>query len=373
MLTNDLRPFSFNEMIGHKAMLTEMKTRSKTMDFPEVMIFAGESGTGKTTLAFIIAALLNDPNPIQEEDGSFSPNPESPTCQAIIDEKFHRDVNFYDASSMGKDDIKEVERRMSSMPMKDPKRVIIIDEAQELSKSGKGATLKLLEKKRKNNYIILCTMNLDAFGDEQTKKAIKSRGAVYTFRKLKSEDIAEYLFGLADKEEINIPDEFFEKGLFTIAENSEGSLRQAIQIYERCIYGQFFSEEAILNEFGFISQQQLSKILVSICKKRDFSYIAEAKRMNFQEFYRKTFKMITDAFAFQKTQKVDAKWKKATALALEKTNLEPFIEAYLGADSGPYIKEAVFWYGLLKAMSEGSQKPLVESLVPVRKGSRSRV
>jgi len=376
MLTQDLRPFKFDDMIGHKAMMSEMRTRSKTKDFPGVMIFAGESGTGKTTLALIIAAILNDPNPIIEEDGSLSPNPESPTCQAILNEKFHRDVNMYDASSMGKDDIKAIERLLSTRPMKDPKRVIIIDEAQELSKQGKGAVLKLLEKKRDDAYIILCTMNLDAFGDEQTRKAIKSRGATYLFRKLKSEDIAEYLFEQSENiKDIEIPEEFFEKGIFTIAENSEGSLRQAIQVFERCIYGQFFSEEAIINEFGFVSQSQLNRILVQMFKVKNFDMIAEAKRIDFQTFFRKTFKMITDAHMFQKTGKVDASWKKATAVALEKTDLRPFIEAYLKADSGPYLKQSVFWYYIVEAMSQNpSTKQLAESsVVPTRRAKRTPV
>ena len=56
-----LRPKSLDEMCGQKTIVAEMKKRSLTMEFPSVMIFGGDSGTGKTTMALILGALMNDP------------------------------------------------------------------------------------------------------------------------------------------------------------------------------------------------------------------------------------------------------------------------------------------------------------------------
>ena len=65
---------------------------------------------------------------------------------------------------------------------------VLVHNCQELSKAGRGATLALLEKKRKNTYLILCTMDV-----EKLDKAVKSRAATYTFKSPSSNDIAELL------------------------------------------------------------------------------------------------------------------------------------------------------------------------------------
>lgn len=128
MLTLDRRPFSFKEMIGQKTILREMETRARKMDFPEVMLFCGPSGTGKTTLAYIISALLNDKNPLHDADGTPEPNPESPSSKDIINTRFVRDILFKDASSMSKDDVLSLSSEVASAPMYDKNRVVIIDE-----------------------------------------------------------------------------------------------------------------------------------------------------------------------------------------------------------------------------------------------------
>ena len=150
MLTQSLRPFKWDDIVGQKGIVKEMKKRSKTMEFPEVMLFEGASGTGKSTMAFLIAALLSDKNPIVNKDGTKDPNPESPSSKAILEMRFNRDVIYKDASNMSKDDVLALQREVANAPMFDSVKVVIIDESQELSKAGRGATLALLEKKRKN-------------------------------------------------------------------------------------------------------------------------------------------------------------------------------------------------------------------------------
>ena len=128
MLTQTLRPFSWNDIVGQKGIVKEMKKRSKTMDFPEVMLFEGASGTGKSTMAFIISALLSDKNPIVHKDGTKDPNPESLSSKAILDMKFNRDVIYKDASNMTKEDVLALQRDISNAPMYDGVKVVVIDE-----------------------------------------------------------------------------------------------------------------------------------------------------------------------------------------------------------------------------------------------------
>ncbi|MDR1147608.1 MAG: AAA family ATPase [Spirochaetaceae bacterium] len=304
MLAVDYRPFSWDDICGNKSIVSELKKRSLNRDFPTVMFFAGDSGTGKTTCASIIAALINDDNPIRGE-GCLNPNPESPESKAILKETFNMSCSMYDASKMGKEDVMQLEEIVSSESFFGGKRVFIIDEAQALSQHAKGVTLKLLEKKRENAHIILCTMNPDAFDI-----SVRSRGLFYKFRSPSSSDIAECLFGLLGKLNLadSVPGIFIQEGIFAIAENCEGSVRLAVQTLDRCIAGEFYSADAIAEAFGFVGNAKLFEI-VSLMLGRNTSAFREIKKMDLKEFFYLSYRFISDCLVYQRIQLADAPWK----------------------------------------------------------------
>lgn len=562
MLTQSLRPFSLNDVIGQKGIVKEMKKRSKTMDFPEVMLFEGASGTGKSTLAFIISALLSDKNPIVHEDGTRDPNPESPSSKAILDMKFNRDVIYKDASNMSKDDVIDLQRTVANAPMYDGVKVVIVDECfhkdslvttvtgkkkiseikegeevltdsgfhkvikvfknqvppsrlclvrttegvilttvdhlfmtpegwkeasrlesgiplfnlevnngkiisrnlqdmresfygkegcevlldsvcknsnedssprgkdcnrsgweisseygnenyrqkegriiniprvesveiyqpgsndesfrsyftdselsslvvpmydleveevhnyvvndvlvhncQELTKAGKGATLTLLEKKRKNVYLILCTMDID-----KLDKAVKSRATCYTFKSPSTNDIAELLMNYTDENHCNVPfdeehKQFFEEGLFLLAENCEGSVRMAVQNFERCVQGEFFKTEEIERELGIISNTKLNELLLKLVNK-DTSVIKEIKEFGSKDFYYKMMKILGDSYLFASTGYLDAPWKKGLATRLSSLDLYSIINELQKAELNGYYREDLFLTYLSRA------------------------
>ena len=337
MLALDYRPFCWEDICGQKATVSELKKRSLTNDFPTVMFFAGDSGTGKTTISSIIAALINDENPIKG-DGCLNPNPESPESKAILNESFNMSCSMYDANKMSKEDVLQLEELASSESFFGGKRVIIVDEAQDLSKHSKGATLKLLEKKRKNTHMILCTMNPDAFDI-----SIRSRGLFYKFKSPSTSDIAETLFKLLDKLKIadTVPESFIQEGLFTIAENCEGSIRLAVQNLDRCIAGEFFTSEEINNALGLMSNAKLFEI-VSIMVNKDISAFKEIKKMDLKEFFYTSYKFISDCLIYQRTQIVDAPWKadQYSKLIKYKDVIAELFELYSNIDlqMGAYFK-----------------------------------
>jgi len=361
MMTQKNRPFTFDGMIGQKGIIGEMKKRSKTLDFPEVLILSGPSGTGKTTLAYIIASILNDPNPIINKDGSKSPNLESDSTKQVRNETFNRDIKLYDASSMGKADVLALGEKISKPAMLDKNKIVIIDEAQELTKSGKGVVLELLEKKRKGTYIILCTMDLDSF-----EGAVKSRGHVYNFRSPNSGIIAEYLFTLTkdfELPETSEIEEFFTKGIFMIAENCEGSIRMAIQNFERCMIGEFYTEVQIEREFSIISKDKLSDLIQKLVNK-DPSCIKDIKSFGSKDFFYKALKTLNSTYLYLATGYIDQSWKKQLAERLRGKNIEFVLQKFLEVDSGVYFKEDLFFYNLATILKKAPE---------IKKATRVRV
>jgi DNA polymerase III delta prime subunit len=323
----------------------------------------GFTVTHNTTVAQIIAAILNDENPLKG-DRCLNPNPESPESKAILNETFNMSCSMYDASRMAKEDVLRLEETISSASMFGGKRILIVDEAQELSKTSKGITLKLLEKKRQDAYIILCTMNPDAFD-----KSVRSRGLYYQFRSPSSYDIAEYLFKLTEEfgKDKDIPDSFYQEGLITIAENCEGSVRMAVQNLERCLVGELFTIETIHEAFGFASNTKLLGWVTQILN-RNTDIFKEVRTMDLKDFFYSSYKFISDCLIYLRTKTVDAPWKvdqyvkleNQTSKIVELFNLYADIDLKMGA----YFKPT-YCLARLSDFFVGSQIPQTEITVHV--------
>jgi len=346
MFSIEYRSKTFNEIFGHKVIINEMKKRSKDKNFPEVMILEGNSGCGKTTVGFIVAKLLNCKNPVKQDDEHYEPCNECASCQDVNNEKFNRDISFFDASNMSKDDVLKLEEIVSNFPFYDTNKVIVIDEAQELSKSGKGATLKLLEKKRNNVHFILCTMDKEALSD-----AIKRRGQVYLFKPVDKMDIAEYLAFILKKENLfdTINEEFLTEGIFLIAEASNGSPGLAISLLERCIMSELYTKDKIIQELGLVSNDISTNLLEKILKK-DIAVFEDLKKIDLKEFYMKSYKIMNDALIWKISGYTDAEWKEkgARRLTQDINNLKSLLETFSNIKTDPYFKESSFWYELTK-------------------------
>jgi len=331
MLSSKHRPFSLADMVGQKGVRAEMKTRSVDGDFSPVMLFEGPPGTGKTTLAYIIAATMMCSSPVKSVDKHklefLSPCGKCVSCIDILEQRFSRDIIFSDASNMGKDGINQLKKVVDMQPMFDDIKIIIIDEAQELSKAGKGAALTLLEMKRENVYFILCTMDPDAL---PKSGGIRRRTSVYKFKPVGKQEIAERLFNILKMEEIVniVPEIFITAGLFTIANYAEGDVATAIQCMDRCIKGGFYDEKTIVEEFGFITDQSIID-LISKMLKLDSSFFKDITQHDIKQFFFVSWKILTDIFRYHITSVVDAKWKERQYKALGKeSNLPGLIKVY---------------------------------------------
>jgi len=288
MLSIETRPKQFKDIKGQDNIITDIQNHLKDKSLPSVMIFSGESGTGKSSLSFLIAKLLNCKSPKKVGD-FFEPCNECEVCNDINNEKFFRDTIYFNCGVKNKEDIKNLESKLSLSNKRDKYKIIILDEAQDFGNATTKATLlDFLERKRQGVYIIACTMD-----DKKLHKSIKQRGVLYKFKPLTPEIIARNLFDFLKSKDMivnntPIPEEFIKEGLLTIGNSCENSMRGAWQIFERCVYGKVWNRRSILDSLDIIDIDSLTDINFKLYTK-DKSVINDLVNIgDLQEFFFKS-------------------------------------------------------------------------------------
>ena len=340
MLNKDERPFTFSKMEGQKANITAFKSYSKVEGgtFPDVMLFQGNSGSGKTTSARIIGATINCKHPVLNAEGYYEPCGECASCKSIKRDIWDQDIYFFDASAMGPDDVTRLEKYATMAPWhQGRKTVIIIDEFQELSKKSKGSTLVLLEKKRKDTVIILCTM------DPKIDKSISSRAIPFTFKPLTATQIETCLIDVLENIDPEEKLPFDTEALMLLGENSWGSARQAIVYLERCIASKLYTVAEIEKELSFLSEEKTYTILEKLLAK-DATFYNDLGDIKLSDFYRYAWTVLGSV---EKNVVVEAddSWKhKSAKRIVDNPNYESLMQAFLEMEKLGYFMDYKFNY-----------------------------
>lgn len=213
------RPQTFEEVVGQQYVTKILKNTIDRNMTSHAYLFSGPRGTGKTTIAKLIAKLLNCESPIND-----IPCEKCPSCIAF-NEKNHPDIIEMDAASNnGVDEIREIRDKVTLMPSISKYKVYIIDEVHMLSIGAFNALLKTLEEPPQHVIFILATTEL-----YKVPATIVSRCQCFNFEKISEEDIVKKLKYIVEKENINIEEEV----LHLIAKYSDGGLRDAINLLDK--------------------------------------------------------------------------------------------------------------------------------------------
>lgn len=255
----DKRPHKLADLYGCEAIKTYFKASALQKKWPAAIMLQGQYGTGKTTAAMIAAQMMVCQNP--DEEGN--PCCECSSCQAIMNNKFNRDVVMYDGGQMGKDDIIESVSEFIKFPPKyDSKRIVIMEEAQELSQKARNAMLKILEQDRPNVHFIFTSMG------NIPKSGFVSRCVPFNFAKATVKDLMIFMAKTLESEglwdDTKLPADFLNNGLASIARSSDGSYRNAIQTLQLCVQSNVFSAEEIAKEFGILDSESYVQVLCDI-------------------------------------------------------------------------------------------------------------
>ncbi|AKX33674.1 DNA polymerase III subunits gamma and tau [Spiroplasma litorale] len=217
------RPKNFEELVGHDVIKKILINQLKSNSFSHAMIFSGQRGTGKTSLARLFAKSMQCENISETEYKTCN---ECKSCFEF-DKDSHPDIFEIDAASNnGVDEIRSIKSNVSTMPTLSKYKVYIIDEVHMLSNSAFNALLKTLEEPPKYVIFILATT-------EQNKipSTIISRCQIFNFKKIEQNTLTEKIKEVAKKEGYEIDKETLNE-IFYI---TEGSLRDALNYLDQCI------------------------------------------------------------------------------------------------------------------------------------------
>ena len=254
-LYRKFRPISFEDVKGQDHIVTTLKNQLKAGRIGHAYLFCGTRGTGKTTVAKILARAVNCEHP---KDGS--PCNECDTCRGILGGTSTNVIEIDAASNNGVDNIREIREEVSYRPTQGKYKVYIIDEVHMLSTGAFNALLKTLEEPPEYVIFILATTEVN-----KIPVTILSRCQRYNFHRISIDTIAARVRELLDKEGVQAED----RAIRYIAKAADGSMRDTLSLTDQCIafyLGQELTYDRVLDVLGTVDTDVFSRMLREIIK-----------------------------------------------------------------------------------------------------------
>jgi DNA polymerase III subunit gamma/tau len=242
------RPQDFDEVVGQDAIVRTLKNAISSGQVRQAYLFAGPRGTGKTSLARILAKGLNC---VQGP----TPNPDK-VCNACVTiaNGTSLDVVEMDAASQrGIDDIREIRERVVLQPAEGRYKVYILDEAHQLTDAAWNALLKLIEEPPPHLVFVFCTTDLS-----KVLPTVRSRCQTFAFQRPRLPELVRVLRRVADGEGIDAPDQ----ALALIARGARGAYRDAVSTLDQLAAAteNQVTVQSVLQLLGAVEEEALFRL-----------------------------------------------------------------------------------------------------------------
>ena len=242
------RPQDFDEVVGQEAVVRTLRNAIERDQIRQAYLFAGPRGTGKTSLARILAKCLNC-----EQGPTATPDKTCNSCRTIAAGTSLDVIEMDAASQRGIDDIREIREHVILQPVEGRHKVYILDEAHQLTDAAFNALLKLIEEPPPHLVFVFCTTELS-----KMLSTVRSRCQTFLFARPRLADLTKLLRRVADGEKIDAPD----AALSLVARSARGSFRDAVSTLDQlsaATDGQI-TVQAVLQLLGAVEEEALFRI-----------------------------------------------------------------------------------------------------------------
>lgn len=263
------RPQNFKTVVGQDHIVSTLTNAIKHESLTHAYLFCGPRGTGKTSLARIIAKNINCTN-LQE---GVEPCDDCENCKAILNGRLVDLIEIDAASNRGIDEIRDLREKILFAPTQGKAKVYIIDEVHMLTKEAFNALLKTLEEPPEHAYFILATTEA-----HKIPETIISRCQHFNFKRITKEVIVTRLTGIAEEEKIQAEPDALE----LIAKMSSGGLRDAIGLFEQMNMDGTVIYQEILNSLGITGHMLIESFFQSLLNKDAVKAIEIINQVNGQ-------------------------------------------------------------------------------------------
>ncbi len=263
------RPQNYKTIVGQDHITTTLKNALKHDSLTHAYLFCGPRGTGKTSLARIIAKSLNCTN---LEEG-IEPCDQCESCQAILKGRLVDLIEIDAASNRGIDEIRELREKILFAPTQGKVKIYIIDEVHMLTKEAFNALLKTLEEPPEHAYFILATTEV-----HKIPETIISRCQHFNFKRITQSDIVKRLQEISESENVQAESDALE----LIAKMSSGGLRDAIGLFEQMNINGAVIYQEVINNLGITGHMLIDQFFQAILKKDANAAIEMINQVNSQ-------------------------------------------------------------------------------------------